>query len=351
MKNLIIPMAGKSSRFPNMRPKWLLTHPRDNNYMCTESILGMNHNYFDKIYFVTLKKFEKDYAFMKGFKENLKKLNIHKKTKVVLLNRETSSQPETVYLTIIKEKLKGSLFIKDSDGYFECKIKDNKNYVTYANLSDVGNIDATSKSYIVKDRFHKIANIVEKKVVSEFFSVGGYSFNCCNDFKKYYKIVSKTPGEFYISDIIYAMILDNHDFYGLESKNFKDWGTIKSWDNYKSNYKTIFCDLDGVLVENASVLMKPYIGESKPIDDNIKTINELYNSSTKYIVITTSRPETARKKTVLELKEKKIKYHQLIMGLPHAKRLLVNDFSETNSFPTAEAINIYRNSSDLRKLV
>ena len=28
--------------------------------------------------------------------------NIHKKTKVVLLNKETSSQPETVYLTIIK---------------------------------------------------------------------------------------------------------------------------------------------------------------------------------------------------------------------------------------------------------
>ena len=49
--------------------------------------------------------------------------------------------------------------------------------------------------------------------------------------------------------------------------------------------------------------------------------------------------------------EAKIKYHQLIMGLPHAKRLLINDFSETNSFPTAEAINIYRNSSDLRKLV
>ena len=27
--NLIIPMAGKSSRFPNMRPKWMLTHPQE----------------------------------------------------------------------------------------------------------------------------------------------------------------------------------------------------------------------------------------------------------------------------------------------------------------------------------
>ena len=49
--------------------------------------------------------------------------------------------------------------------------------------------------------------------------------------------------------------------------------------------------------------------------------------------------------------EKTIKYHQLIMGLPHSKRVLINDFSETNKFPTAEAINIYRNSKDLGKLL
>ncbi len=351
MKSLIIPMAGRSSRFPNMRPKWLLTHPKNNNYMCTESIQGINFNSFDSIFFVTLEKFEKKYQFLKGFKQNLKKLKILNKSKIILLKKETSSQPETVYLTILKEKLKGSIYIKDSDGYFECKIKNNKNYVTYANLSDVGDIDAASKSYIVKDRFGKINNIVEKEVVSEFFSVGGYGFKSCDDFKKYYKIVSKTPGEFYISDIIYAMILDNYEFYGLKSTNFKDWGTIQSWNKDKSNYKTIFCDLDGVLVENASVLMKPYIGESKPISENIKIINELHNSGTKYIVITTSRPEIMRKKTVKELKEKKIKYHQLIMGLPHSKRVLINDFSETNKFPTAEAINIYRNSKDLGKLL
>ena len=28
MKNLIVPIAGKSSRFPNIRPKWMLTHPK-----------------------------------------------------------------------------------------------------------------------------------------------------------------------------------------------------------------------------------------------------------------------------------------------------------------------------------
>lgn len=51
MKNLIIPMGGKSSRFPNLRPKWMLTHPMSGDLMCVESIKGLNLYFFDKIYF------------------------------------------------------------------------------------------------------------------------------------------------------------------------------------------------------------------------------------------------------------------------------------------------------------
>ena len=51
MKTLIVPMAGQSSRFPNTRPKWMLTHPATNRFMVTESISGINLDFFDKIYF------------------------------------------------------------------------------------------------------------------------------------------------------------------------------------------------------------------------------------------------------------------------------------------------------------
>ena len=54
MKNLIIPMAGKSSRFPDMRPKWMLTHPMTNRFMGIESILGFNLEFFDNIYYKRL---------------------------------------------------------------------------------------------------------------------------------------------------------------------------------------------------------------------------------------------------------------------------------------------------------
>ena len=38
---VIVPCAGKSSHFPNMRPKWMLTHP-DGNMMVKEAIEGLN---------------------------------------------------------------------------------------------------------------------------------------------------------------------------------------------------------------------------------------------------------------------------------------------------------------------
>ena len=71
MQTLIIPMAGRSSRFPNMRPKWMLTHPMTNRFMATESILGLNLDFFDEIYFICLQEHEDQYKFVKGFTEEL----------------------------------------------------------------------------------------------------------------------------------------------------------------------------------------------------------------------------------------------------------------------------------------
>ena len=55
--NLIVPMAGKSSRFPEMRPKWMLTHP-NGRFMGIEAILGLNCDDFKSIVYVILKEHE-----------------------------------------------------------------------------------------------------------------------------------------------------------------------------------------------------------------------------------------------------------------------------------------------------
>ena len=39
---------------------------------------------------------------------------------------------------------------------------------------------------------------------------------------------------------------------------------------------------------------------------------------------------------------------ELIMGVHHSKRILINDFANTNRFPTASAINLPRDSDTLK---
>ena len=76
MKTLVVPMAGKSSRFPDMRPKWMLTHPKNNRFMVVEAISGLNLDFFDKIYFIALQEHEDKYQFTKGFSRELDQLGI-----------------------------------------------------------------------------------------------------------------------------------------------------------------------------------------------------------------------------------------------------------------------------------
>ena len=58
--HLIVPAAGKSSRFPGMRPKWLLTHP-EGNLMVVESLLGLEMSSIEKIHLVVLREHLKKY--------------------------------------------------------------------------------------------------------------------------------------------------------------------------------------------------------------------------------------------------------------------------------------------------
>ena len=122
---------------------------------------------------------------------------------------------------------------------------------------------------------------------------------------------------------------------------------MKEYKNYIEKVKTIFCDFDGVIVENSSKFAEPP-WEYKPIDNNILHLsNYLSKSKDSKLIITTSRPETEKNNIESFLINHDIKCHEIITGLPHAKRLLINDFSSSNSYPSCEAINLPRNSSKL----
>ena len=141
MTTLVVPMAGRSSRYPNLRPKWMLSHPMTNTFVGIAAIQGLNLDFFDKIYWVTLQEYQDKYNFTQGYYEELDQVGIKDKSEIVLLEKSTSSQSETVCELIKIKKLTDFIFIKDSDGYYECEIKNTSNQVAYFDLNDMKGCD------------------------------------------------------------------------------------------------------------------------------------------------------------------------------------------------------------------
>ena len=350
MRSLVVPMAGRSTRFPNLRPKWMLSHPMTNRLMVTEAISGLNLDFFDNIYFICLQQHEDKYSFMKGFVSELDDAGLRAKSNIVLLPEQTESQSETVYTFLSGYDLDGFIFIKDSDGFYRCDVEE-RNQVAYFDLNDMDDINARTKSYVDLDVNNVVTNIVEKKVISSTFSSGGYGFADAKEFCKTFEKLQDMDGECYISHIIFEMMLSGSTFYGTKTTDFKDWGTLDAWNKYKSQYKCLFVDIDGTLITNSSHHFPPYTGSGEPIEDNIDLLAELHEQGRAKIILTTSRPERLRQLTIQELQTKGIPFDQLVMGLPHCQRIVINDFARSNPYPSCSAINIPRNENNLTEFL
>ena len=83
------------------------------------------------------------------------------------------------------------------------------------------------------------------------------------------------------------------------------------------------------------------------IPANVEALRKLQQEQNIEIVVTTSRPQSEKAKLSEKLERVGLKIRAYVMDLPHGQRVLVNDFASTNNFPTASAINIPRNSSEL----
>ena len=350
MRSLIVPMAGRSTRFPNMRPKWMLSHPMSHRMMVTEAISGLNLDFFDNIYFICLQQHEDKYSFMKGFVAELDDAGLRAKSNIVLLPEQTDSQSETVYTFLSGYELDGFIFIKDSDGFYRCDVEE-RNQVAYFDLNDMDDINARTKSYVDLDVNDVVTNIVEKKVISSTFSSGGYGFADAKEFCKTFEKLQDMDGECYISHIIFEMMLSGSTFYGTKTTDFKDWGTLDAWNKYKSQYKCLFVDIDGTLITNSSHHFPPYTGSGEPIEDNINLLADLHEQGKARIILTTSRPERLRQLTIQELQTKGIPFDDLVMGLPHCQRIVINDFARSNPYPSCSAINIPRNENNLTEFL
>lgn len=330
-----------------MKPKWMLTHP-SGNLMVAEAIKNLNLSGVSNVYLVILKEHVDRYKCISGLRQAFYDIGVND-LKIVVLDGHTKNQPETVAKAIVSENITGPIFIKDSDNAFKCEVV-SKNSVAIFDLNKMGLVNAANKSYITLDDNQLISNIVEKEVISPLFCVGGYSFADSQEFLNFYNKL-KDHESLYISHIIYAMILQNIAFEPINVSDYIDWGTLQDWDEYKSQYCTLFTDLDGVLIENSGQYFEPLWGQTGGIKDNIEIVNKLYDTGNVKIIITTARREEFRDITMEQLKREGIKYHQIIFGLFHSKRIVINDYSRTNPFKSCDAINVKRNSSDLKEML
>ena len=111
----------------------------------------------------------------------------------------------------------------------------------------------------------------------------------------------------------------------------------------EQNYKTIFSDIDGTLIEQVRFEdLNPNVVTLLPgVKDKM---NEWYEAG-HYIVLTTARPEHLREITEIQMNKAGIRFDQLVMGIGREERILINNNSkgEPNA-PRAMAVAVGRDA-------
>lgn len=106
--------------------------------------------------------------------------------------------------------------------------------------------------------------------------------------------------------------------------------------------KTIFCDIDGVLLKHHGDVTKQHLLDPIVLEGVLDKIKEWDLKGYK-IILVTGRRESTRQHTENQLTEAGILYDQLIMGISGGQRVLINDLKTNSNDPTAISFNLERN--------
>lgn len=227
--SLIVPIAADKPEYEYILP-YVFNFADDGVLLCIKAIQGLDLSKFDKIYFVILQKLDEKYGLAELLQMQFCKLGLTNAV-VSILENPTSSQVETVCDCIQKEKIQGSIFVKDADGYFSCDFTLTNGIVIYP-LDKLDMVNPHNKSYVALDDQFYITNIIEKKIISRYFNAGGYLFDNVNLFCKYSEALKKYS-PLYMSHIVYAMLLDGISFRPFEANKFIDWGNRQLYNNLR----------------------------------------------------------------------------------------------------------------------
>lgn len=247
MNTLIVPCA--LNQIIDGEPLGMKRHPLG-KLLVHQCFYNLNLDSFDSIIIALSRKEESAY----GIKERIiQEVQEYENIKVIILDEETSGPAETVYQTVVKERVMGSLVIKDSTNYINIsKHMYGKNFIAGINISvwpeDIH--DIRRKSFIKVNEQSKVLDIIEKKVKSEIIGVGLYGFKEAGDYCKAYEKLSNSVHplrSLYVSHIIsYLIGVYGKVFHYIPVTEFEDWSSEKCWLDIQTRYANYFLDLDEI---------------------------------------------------------------------------------------------------------
>ena len=205
MMTLIVPIAANNAEYAHKLPK-PFRYDDEGTMLCVKAITGLPLEDIKDIFFVILGEHDKRFMISEQLSMQFRKHHLDN-AYVTVLDQPTKCQAETVARAIEMNNISGTVFIKDADCYFATDEILPQNGVAIYPLENV-------------------TNIIEKRVVSRFFSAGGYCFEDAADFCSYYKKL-KDYAPLYLSHIIYAMLLDKKIFRPIQIDDYQDWAVTR----------------------------------------------------------------------------------------------------------------------------
>lgn len=179
---------------------------------CVRAMSYINLCTIDEVYFVVISDKNDQYRLSQKIIADCTRLdNIDGKVHIINIQK-TNTSADTVYTALKRicgdNKADIQLYIKDADNMCYNTMPLDGNEILCGSLEDMSLVDPQHKSYIKLDEQGFITNAIEKRVISDRFIAGGYNFDNANDFIEAYESLKKTTEKFYISDIVFWLILN-----------------------------------------------------------------------------------------------------------------------------------------------
>lgn len=238
-------------------PQWISKFPTGETLL-ENGLKNINLDFYDKIVVVI---FKKD-LLLSGSSEIIKRIEKHyPELYFFFLDDLTNGPAETVYKAINQLNIKGKLIIKDVDTIMKFNSSTSDNFIAGTNIiryqSDIANL--LQKSFLILNEQGQILDVIEKKIKSEFISMGMYGFRDAILFKKAFEKLSDTSypiKKIYISHVIsYLIGRYGESFSYSELKEFFSYDTENDWIKMLKKYETYIVDLEKCELSNHKDLL------------------------------------------------------------------------------------------------